>query len=133
MIFELKYEQSRACDQFKARLHKELSINNIYGNIIYWHEFFNRCDIYKLKWHFFYTMRIFLLLDIFFRNFLDTDEHSNETVRFIQQLAKTDGKLESPINLNISYMKVVKLNPVQWLNYNVMPKKMKLTNSGYTG
>ncbi|XP_070172067.1 carbonic anhydrase 1 [Polyergus mexicanus] len=62
----------------------------------------------------------------------DTDEHSNETVRFIQQLAKTDGKLESPINLNISYMKVVKLNPVQWLNYNVIPKKMKLTNTGYT-
>lgn len=54
-------------------------------------------------------------------------------VRFIQQLAKTDGKLESPINLNISHMKVIKLNPVQWHNYNDTPKKMKLTNTGYTG
>lgn len=81
-----------------------------------------------------------LLLNIIFCDFLDTDDTEenlsatdNETVRFIQELAKTDGKLESPIDLNISYMKVVKLNPVQWLNYNVTPKKMKLTNTGYTG
>ncbi|XP_050455409.1 carbonic anhydrase 12-like [Cataglyphis hispanica] len=62
-------------------------------------------------------------------NLSDIDD---ETVRFIQQLAKTDGKLESPIDLNISYMKVVKLNPLQWLNYTVTPKKMKLTNTSYT-
>lgn len=80
-------------------------------------------------------IRIYLLLNISFCDFLDIDEYidSNETVRFIQQLAKTDGKLESPINLNISHMKVVKLNPIQWFNYNVTPKKIKLTNTGYTG
>lgn len=103
-------------------------------------------DMHKLKWHFFYRIRIFLLLNIIFCDFLDTDDTDdiedieenlsaidNKTVRFIQQLAKTDGKLESPIDLNISYMKVIKLNPVQWLNYNVMPRKIKLTNTGYTG
>lgn len=60
-------------------------------------------------------------------------ENSEEMVRLIQQLAHTDGKLGSPINLNISEMKVVKLNPLQWFNYNVMPKKLKLTNTGHTG
>lgn len=89
--------------------------------------------MHKLKWHFFIRLiRIFLLLNISFCVFLDID-NSNEKVRFIQRLAKTDGKLESPINLNISYMKVVKLNPIQWSNYNVTPKKVKLTNTGYTG
>ncbi|XP_011698989.1 PREDICTED: carbonic anhydrase 1-like isoform X2 [Wasmannia auropunctata] len=59
-------------------------------------------------------------------------ERKKETVRFIQKLAHTDGKLRSPIDLNISYMKIVNLNPVQWFNYNVTPKKLKLSNTGYT-
>ncbi|XP_011873785.1 PREDICTED: carbonic anhydrase 1-like [Vollenhovia emeryi] len=65
-----------------------------------------------------------------------TDPHEyehEETVRFIQQLARTDGTLRSPIDLNISHMKVVNLNPIQWPSYNVTPKKLKLTNTGYTG
>ncbi|XP_067205284.1 carbonic anhydrase 7-like isoform X2 [Linepithema humile] len=62
----------------------------------------------------------------------DMHENSEEMVKLIQQLAHTNGKLKSPINLNISEMKVVKLNPLQWFNYNVMPKKLKLTNTGHT-
>lgn len=66
--------------------------------------------------------------------YIDSHEIRNEeTVRFIQQLAHTDGKLRSPIDLNINYMKVVNLNPIQWFNYNVTPKKLKLANTGYTG
>lgn len=44
-----------------------------------------------------------------------------------------EGYLESPIDLNISTMTVVELNPLRWYNYNVPPKKIKLTNTGYTG
>jgi len=88
--------------------------------------------------HILYMAKMFLLLNVtFFRNSIYVDSHEHErkkeTVRFIQQLAHTDGKLKSPIDLNISYMKVVNLNPIQWINYNVTPKKLKLTNTGYTG
>ncbi|RLU20790.1 hypothetical protein DMN91_007404, partial [Ooceraea biroi] len=61
-----------------------------------------------------------------------TCDHNEEMVRFIQQLVHTDAKLSSPINLNISRMKIVQLNPIKWFNYNVLPKKLKLTNTGYT-
>ncbi|KAL6263951.1 hypothetical protein P5V15_004032 [Pogonomyrmex californicus] len=70
--------------------------------------------------------------------YIDTNESNEETVRlirlvrFIQQLSNTDGKLRSPIDLNISQMTVIKLNPLQWFNYNVTPKKLKITNTGYT-
>lgn len=60
-------------------------------------------------------------------------ENNEEMVRSIQQLAHTDGKLGSPINLNINEMKVVKLNSLLWYNYDIMPKKLKLTNTGDTG
>ncbi|XP_011167779.1 carbonic anhydrase 1 [Solenopsis invicta] len=63
---------------------------------------------------------------------VDFQKRNEETVRFIQQLAHTDGKLRSPIDLNISYMKAVNLNPIQWCKYNVIPKKLKLANTGYT-
>ncbi|XP_032667160.1 carbonic anhydrase 1-like [Odontomachus brunneus] len=59
-------------------------------------------------------------------------ERNKENVQLIQQLANIEDILESPIDLNISYMKVIELNPLLWYNYNVMPKKLKLTNTGYT-
>ncbi|XP_018337804.1 PREDICTED: carbonic anhydrase 1-like [Trachymyrmex septentrionalis] len=62
----------------------------------------------------------------------DSHEYNKEMVRFIQNLAHIDGMLKSPIDLNISYMKVVNLNPIQWVNYDVTPKKLKLSNTGYT-
>lgn len=81
-------------------------------------------------------LNIFIIKYYFFLGMIDIDPHeirNEETVRFIQQLAYTDGKLRSPIDLNISYMNVVNLNPIEWYNYNVTPKKLKLTNTGYTG
>ncbi|XP_070526396.1 carbonic anhydrase 1, partial [Cardiocondyla obscurior] len=78
--------------------------------------------------HIFYTKLNFFFLVIK----LDSHERNEETIRFIQHLAYTDGKLRSPIDLNISYMKCINLYPIQWCNYNVTPKKLKLTNTGYT-
>ncbi|XP_011153183.1 carbonic anhydrase 1 [Harpegnathos saltator] len=62
----------------------------------------------------------------------DIYERNKEKVGAIRQLAGVEGKLESPIDLNIAHMKTTELNPLQWCNYNVMPKKLKLTNTGYT-
>lgn len=64
---------------------------------------------------------------------VDIYERNKANVQLIQQLANSEGKLESPIDLDISYMKVIELNPLLWRNYNVTPKKLKLTNTGYTG
>ncbi|XP_011313687.1 putative carbonic anhydrase 5 [Fopius arisanus] len=36
----------------------------------------------------------------------------------------------SPIDLNMSNMTVVTLNPLNWINYNITPKKLKITNTG---
>ncbi|XP_020299959.1 carbonic anhydrase 1-like [Pseudomyrmex gracilis] len=63
---------------------------------------------------------------------IDDNVNIEDTVRFINQLATSDGSLKSPINLNISDMKVVELNPVEWFNYDSTPKKLKLTNTGRT-
>jgi hypothetical protein len=51
----------------------------------------------------------------------------------MRELASIDDKLSSPINLNISKMKVIELNPVEWFNYTSIPRKIKLTNTGHTG
>ncbi|XP_014469160.1 PREDICTED: uncharacterized protein LOC106741545 [Dinoponera quadriceps] len=83
----------------------------------------NRRDIQLLR-----GRKIFLQLHESINNY----ERNKENVQLIQELASIEGKLESPIDLNIGYMRVIELNPLQWCNYNVMPKKLKLTNTGYT-
>ncbi|XP_076629943.1 carbonic anhydrase 1 [Colletes latitarsis] len=62
----------------------------------------------------------------------ETHEADTENARFVQGLAATDGDLESPVDLDISYMKVIELSPLQWINIDVAPRKVKITNTGYT-
>lgn len=30
-------------------------------------------------------------------------------------------------------MKVIKLKPLEWVNIDITPRKLKITNTGYTG
>ncbi|XP_076678232.1 carbonic anhydrase 7 [Andrena cerasifolii] len=61
-----------------------------------------------------------------------TYESNTENAKLIQNLVTVEGNLESPIDLDISYMKVIELNPLQWINIDVAPRKLKITNTGYT-
>ncbi|XP_066581981.1 carbonic anhydrase 1-like [Prorops nasuta] len=63
---------------------------------------------------------------------IDANEIDIESVEYIQQLASTDGRLESPIDLNMSHMTQIQLPPLQWLNYEIPPKKLKIANTGST-
>ncbi|CAL7937456.1 unnamed protein product [Xylocopa violacea] len=62
----------------------------------------------------------------------EQDESKEQNVKFIQSLANTDGTLEGPIDLDISYMKVIELNPLEWPGIETAPRKLKITNTGYT-
>ncbi|XP_076240967.1 carbonic anhydrase 1 [Calliopsis andreniformis] len=55
-----------------------------------------------------------------------------ENVNLIRKLADTEGSFETPIDLDISYMNVVELNPLKWIGVDVTPRKLKITNTGYT-
>ncbi|XP_024945364.1 carbonic anhydrase 1-like isoform X2 [Cephus cinctus] len=63
---------------------------------------------------------------------VDVYKKNINKVKFIQQLGEEDAKLESPIDLNMSKMLVMKLNSLKWHNHEVPPKKLKLTNTGQT-
>ncbi|XP_076651180.1 carbonic anhydrase 1 [Halictus rubicundus] len=62
----------------------------------------------------------------------ETLDSNIETAKLIQQLGQVDGHFESPINLNITFMKVIELNPLQWFKIDVTPRKLKVTNTGFT-
>nr|CAH7764194.1 unnamed protein product [Callosobruchus chinensis] len=50
----------------------------------------------------------------------------------IRELVSNEGCFESPININLSHSTPMNLSPLKWVNFEVPPKKMKLTNSGHT-
>ncbi|XP_014612126.1 PREDICTED: carbonic anhydrase 1-like [Polistes canadensis] len=55
-----------------------------------------------------------------------------ENVKLIQRLGNVEGKLESPIDLDISKMTPINLPPLKWFYYDVAPRKLKITNTGDT-
>ncbi|XP_076166220.1 carbonic anhydrase 1 [Ptiloglossa arizonensis] len=59
-------------------------------------------------------------------------EANLENGKFIRNLNTVNGDLESPIDLDIGRMKVIQLNPLKWANVHVAPRKVKITNTGYT-
>ncbi|XP_023247107.1 carbonic anhydrase 2-like [Copidosoma floridanum] len=59
------------------------------------------------------------------------DENSNRA-KFVFKLGNKEGHLEAPIDLNISTMIGIELKPLLWYNYDIGPKKIKLTNTGST-
>ncbi|XP_017760502.1 PREDICTED: carbonic anhydrase 1-like [Eufriesea mexicana] len=50
----------------------------------------------------------------------------------IQTLLETDGTLGSPIDLDIARMNVIELDPLKWIGMDVPPRKLKVTNTGFT-
>ncbi|KAJ8919119.1 hypothetical protein NQ315_012104 [Exocentrus adspersus] len=50
----------------------------------------------------------------------------------IRNLVHTEGIFESPIDLNIAKMKDINLPLLEWYNFEIPPKKMKVTNTGHT-
>lgn len=48
----------------------------------------------------------------------------------IRQLTQTEGCFESPIDVSISKAKEIQLQPLEWIHFDVPPKKIKVTNTG---
>lgn len=55
------------------------------------------------------------------------------TAAWVKQLADQSTTYDSPVNVDINWMDKVQFSPIQWRNYDVEPKKMKITNTGHTG
>ncbi|KAF5285409.1 hypothetical protein FQA39_LY16663 [Lamprigera yunnana] len=53
-------------------------------------------------------------------------------VYWLQSLAPIEGLLESPINVTLSEATPLVLNPLEWNLFEILPKKVKLTNNGRT-
>lgn len=51
---------------------------------------------------------------------------------WIRKLVHTEGIFESPIDLNIAKMEEIELPLLEWVNFEIPPKKMKVTNTGHT-
>lgn len=55
-----------------------------------------------------------------------------DTPRYVQSLADQDAIHDSPIDINITKTEPILMPPLNWYNLEVTPKKMKITNTGYT-
>jgi len=61
---------------------------------------------------------------------LQAEERVN--LKMFHKLSEIDSTLSSPININVVKAEPLKLPTLVWRNYEKIPKKMKLTNSGHT-
>ncbi|XP_068910043.1 carbonic anhydrase 3-like isoform X2 [Tenebrio molitor] len=59
-------------------------------------------------------------------------DNAEEGPRFIHNLADREPIHESPININIAKTVEIQMPPLAWHNLELPPKKMKVTNTGYT-
>ncbi|XP_014233448.1 carbonic anhydrase 1-like [Trichogramma pretiosum] len=62
----------------------------------------------------------------------DLENDCELSMKAVQLASEQEGHLESPINLDISKMIRISLTPIMWYNHEQLPKKIKLTNTGYT-
>lgn len=51
----------------------------------------------------------------------------------LHNMRENEVNFESPVNLNIANMKEIRFPELIWHHYDVIPKKVKLTNNGNTG
>lgn len=58
----------------------------------------------------------------------DTSEHQKQL--YVRQLIETEGCFESPIDITITKAKEIQLQPLEWIHFEVAPKKIKITNTG---
>ncbi|EEZ98484.1 Carbonic anhydrase 3-like Protein [Tribolium castaneum] len=66
------------------------------------------------------------------RSIRSQGEYPADGPRYIQTLTDTETVYESPIDINISKTKEIQVPPLTWHHLDLPPKKMKVTNSGYT-
>ncbi|XP_043507956.1 carbonic anhydrase 1-like [Frieseomelitta varia] len=60
-------------------------------------------------------------------------ERYEQNAKLIRDLFNNEGTLESPIDLDISHMKIIELDPLEWIGIDITPRKLKITNTGFTG
>ncbi|KAG6800789.1 carbonic anhydrase 2-like [Apis mellifera caucasica] len=65
-------------------------------------------------------------------NSIEKIEIYEQNAKYIQGFVGAEGTLETPIDLDISYMKVIDLEPFEWPGIDVTPRKLKITNTGFT-
>lgn len=51
---------------------------------------------------------------------------------FVHERQELDGDKQSPINIDVTDSMQIDLPLLRWVNYEQLPKKIKLTNSGET-
>lgn len=60
---------------------------------------------------------------------IDADDIINN-VQYVHKTGETDGKHASPIDIDVTGSTPIDLPLLRWHNYECVPKKMRLTNSG---
>lgn len=61
-----------------------------------------------------------------------TEQNTLDQQLYVMQLIHTEGCFESPIDISIHTSKEIWLPPLQWINFDRKPKKIKVTNTGLT-
>lgn len=61
---------------------------------------------------------------------VNNENHKN--VKIFHSLIVIDGEKTTPIDINVTTTKQLQLPLLLWYNYEQLPKKMKLTNTGKT-
>ncbi|CAH0559003.1 unnamed protein product [Brassicogethes aeneus] len=64
----------------------------------------------------------------------DEDLDEDDTIQgYVRRLANTESIPLSPIDINIVSTVQIETPNLEWVNFDVQPRKMKITNSGHTG
>lgn len=62
---------------------------------------------------------------------IDADDIDNN-VRYVHRLAETNAEFAAPIDIDVVAAIGIGLPLLEWHHYEVMPRKMRLTNTGQT-
>lgn len=63
-------------------------------------------------------------------NHPDFENSISQKQLYIRQLTETEGCFESPIDICLTNAKDIRLKPLEWVHFEVPPKKIKVTNTG---
>lgn len=57
----------------------------------------------------------------------------NERPEWLLYMGRNQNTYLSPIDISIGRTETLLLTPLKWVNYDTEPRKIKLSNTGYTG
>nr|XP_023011991.1 carbonic anhydrase 3-like [Leptinotarsa decemlineata] len=66
------------------------------------------------------------------REYSHSDMSDYQKQLWIRKLTQTEGCYESPIDICLTRSKEIELPPLEWINFEIPPKKIKITNTGQT-